>query len=207
MTTAITYSEDQISVIEKLYVSYEASKTFDLWGDDEAAPIRRSIKAHGIRSQSRRCCYCKEKVNSENFKMWEVEHVLPQSSFPEFTFEPENLAVACPDCNTIKSNKPTSKSKAYKRFPNSSASYLIVHPHFDVYADHILKAGLIFQSKSLKGRKTIEICGLLRLAEKYVDWENVAAVDKLEEEIIRMTKGSADPVKVKDLMNELINLL
>lgn len=207
MSNPVAFTHQQKLAIAELYASKEASESFDLWGCEAAESIRRSAKAHGIKSQLRRCCYCKEQVNSTNFKMWEVEHVLPQSDFHNFTFEPENLAVACPDCNTIKLNKPVSKRKTYKRFPKSSASYLIVHPHFDVYNDHIWKSGLIFQPKSPKGRKTIEICGLLRLAEKYVDWQNVEDVSKIEEEINIMTNGKADPVKVKSLMAQLINLL
>jgi hypothetical protein len=207
MTGPIELNESQRATVSKILDAGRKMPSFDMWKCDEAESVKRSVKAHSIKSQNRCCCYCMEKVNSDNFKMWEVEHVLPQKNFREFTFEPGNLAVSCPDCNTIKSNKAVSKSKQYKRFPKSTASYTIVHPHFDRYVDHIHKVGLIFHPKSSKGRKTIEICGLLRYSEKFINWESPDTVSRIEEEAESLQDGQIDKHKVKQLINDLMALL
>lgn len=159
-------------------------------------------------SQGRLCCYCKEKINSNNFKMWEVEHVLSQIDYFWFTFEPKNLAVTCPDCNTIKSDAKITSSVARRRLPTRSELYLIVHPHFDVYEEHILKVGLVFHPKSSKGRKTIEICGLLRYVEKFLDWESPETVRRLEAEArVIQEEGIVDKEKIKALIANLVSIL
>lgn len=207
MSSPIEFTPHQQDIISTLKAKKLKDENIDIWGCDEAEHLRRSIKAHGIKSQNRLCCYCKEKVNSDNFKVWEVEHVLPQSDYSSFTFEPENLAVACPDCNTIKSNAKVTTSKARLRLPTRSELYFIVHPHFDTYDAHILKVGLVYHPRSSKGRKTIEICGLLRYVEKFLDWKNPETIIKLEADAKALQEGIVDKVRVKALIADLMVLL
>ncbi|TCS58966.1 HNH endonuclease [Primorskyibacter sedentarius] len=169
--------------------------------------LRKAIKDFGIQSQDYTCCYCREITHSNSHKVWEVEHVLPLSDFAQFAFEPLNLAISCPDCNTAKSNKKVSNTKAKKNVPTQSAIYFIVHPHLDNYDEHIKKSGLFFYPKSKKGRKTIETCGLLRLAEKYVDWESLEEVERIEAEAKALQGNSGDQAKIKGLISDLLSLL
>ena len=49
------------------------------------------------------CCYCESHIGDVAFE--NIEHRKPKSLFPELTFSWDNLHLACPQCNTAKSNK------------------------------------------------------------------------------------------------------
>ncbi|MEP2680289.1 MAG: HNH endonuclease [Sulfitobacter sp.] len=196
-----------MALIEEINQGRLDDPTCDVWGCEAAVTLRRAIKDFGIKSQNNTCCYCKEINYSDSHKVWEVEHVLPLSDYVQFAFEPLNLAISCPDCNTAKSNKKVSNTKAKKAVPTRSALYFIVHPHIDNYNEHIKKSGRFFYPKSKKGRKTIETCGLLRLAEKYVDWENLEEVERIEAEAKALQGNGCNRDKIKGLISDLESLL
>ena len=197
MKRSDVYSGAALVVVDSFEAKASEDQLPEYWENDLVKPVRRNAKAYFIRKQKRCCCYCKQRVSSKNFKVWDVEHVLPRSSNPAFMFEPQNLAVSCPDCNTAKSNKKISKSKNYKRFPRSSNSYTIVHPHFDSYEDNIHVVGYIYSPKTLKGKETIIACDLLRFAERFIDWENPVQVAELDADL---SEVAADSEKLKKLL-------
>jgi 5-methylcytosine-specific restriction endonuclease McrA len=183
----IFYPAEIAQKVDELEQLIRAGASDKIWEREDVSPIRRTIKAKYIVHQCRLCCYCKQVAKSKNFKVWEVEHILPQSVFPEFTFEPKNLAVACPDCNTFKGNKSISKSPKYRSFPSKPISYTIIHPNFDKYDDHLHNVGYIYIPKTPKGSRTIEVCRLFRFSEQFIDWENPvdeAAVDSAIADIL-----------------------
>ena len=207
MNSTISFSEEQNYTIEEILQASADDPTLDVWGCEAAAVLRKAVKTFGIKSQGNTCCYCKETNNSNNHKVWEVDHILPLSDYAQFAFDPLNLAVSCPDCNTEKSNKKVSNTKAKKKVPAKSAAYFIVHPHLDTYDQHIKKSGILFAPKSKKGRKTIEICGLLRFAEQFVDWEKLEEVDRVEAELKALQGSEPNKEKIKALISELTFLL
>ena len=80
-------------------------------------------------------------------------------------FHPQNLCVTCIDCNTEKSSKEVLfKSSKKIRFPKKSNAYIVIHPHFDIYDDHlkVIVAGQVYEWKTPKGRATLSIYGLDR---------------------------------------------
>ena len=74
----------------------------------------------------------------------------------------------------------TVKKRNKKKYPNKSDSFLIVHPHFDNYDDHIFIVNDFYIDKaSKKGNFTIGAC-LLNRKFQYVGWEpNVVDENKL----------------------------
>jgi hypothetical protein len=84
-------------------------------------------------------------------------------------FEPLNLAVACPYCNIAKRDKETLTHPTVTAYPSSAASFVVVHPHFDRWEDHIDKSGIVFRPISNKGTWTVKHCKLGRFAVKYID--------------------------------------
>ena len=82
-------------------------------------------------------------------------------------FEPLNLCVSCIDCNSAKSDKKVTNSRAKNKYPSNSSDYLIIHPHFDNYHEHIIviKEGFYYVARQKKGEKTIELCKLNRFYE------------------------------------------
>lgn len=165
--------------------------------------IKSSIKEHYLVQQDFKCAYCKQKNLTLNKKIWETEHIVDKHSHGIFTFEPLNLCISCPDCNGA-DGKGTKQvlvkpSKAKKpRYPKSSASFKIIHPHFDEYDEHIEIQNqdgnvLVFKPLSKKGRETVEICGLLRFCYKYSNYstENISDTDEVSE-IVNKLKNNPE---------------
>ncbi|EEW9976583.1 HNH endonuclease, partial [Salmonella enterica] len=133
------------------------------------------IKSYYLLAQDYRCPYCHQKILVAHNGAWDTEHIIPKDTHPDFMFEPQNLCVSCKDCNGEKSNKNILVNKKIIRLPKKSKSYTIIHPHFDNFDDHIkiIDDALYFLPKTDKGRRTIEVCGLLRFVYKYSSYENV----------------------------------
>ncbi|HEM7950361.1 HNH endonuclease [Citrobacter koseri] len=158
------------------------SDTFcgDSWSDNDISDIRDSIKQFYIHEQEFTCPYCMQITRSNNGRMWDIEHIIPRENEKNFMFSAENLCVACPDCNNRKGATRVSTSKATKILPTRSDLYLIIHPHFDEYSQHIevIKPGAFYVAKTKKGEKTIGICGLNRFYE-YAGYSQGVTSDNL----------------------------
>lgn len=139
-------------------------------GDAALSDVKKHIKDYYINVQDHICPYCRQQIVVDHNGAWDAEHIIPKDVHPNFMFEPENLCVSCKDCNGEKSNKNVLKNPRYKhkKLPRSPDAYIICHPHFDNYEKEIrvVNNPLFFIPKSEKGRKTIEICGLLRFMYK-----------------------------------------
>lgn len=148
---------------------------WDKTDDDSLKKIKKHIKDHYLKTQEYKCCYCQQEIKVEHNGAWDTDHVIPKSTHPQFMFEERNLCVACKDCNIIKSSANVLSNPKRKSFPEESAAYIIYHPHFDAYSDHITILGEFdfFLPRTDKGRKTVEVCGLLRFIYKYAGFDNV----------------------------------
>lgn len=144
------------------------------WSGDDVKDIRKYIRDY-YRGLTKKCFYCRKEISLRSVGNCHVEHIIPKSESLHFMFEPKNLCVICSDCNEIKSKKEvvekleevTRGNKKFKMYPRSSNAFLVVHPHFDNYDDHIHCCGDIYISKSVKGSYTIHICELNRKIHKY----------------------------------------
>ncbi|MHA8088286.1 HNH endonuclease [Aquirufa sp. Wall-65K1] len=109
----------------------------------ERDTVVNSIKPKLLKIQGRFCIYCG--IHEKYCGPLEREHIAPKGkkSYPEFMFEPQNLALACHHCNVdLKGEQDTisTKSNSY-----SNCEFNIVHPYFDQREMHIL-----FATKSCK---------------------------------------------------------
>lgn len=178
-----TYCPVDKALVEAFDALDHSAKDPGYWSDGSLADLKSRVKAFYIEVQSSRCCYCDRHQATENHRAWDIEHVADRSKYPWFMFTATNLAASCPDCNLAKSAKETLKTPGRKTYPKASADFRIVHPHFDVFADHIHRFGHIYVPKSSKGKYTIVACDLLRFAEKYIDWDNSAIDTRFEAEV------------------------
>lgn len=137
--------------------------------------IKKHIKDYYLIAQDFKCPYCQQKIKVTHNGAWDTEHIIPKDTHPDFMFEPQNLCVSCKDCNGEKWNKNVLRNKKAIRLPKKTNNYVIIHPHIDHYNDHIkiIDSALYFLPKTDKGRKTIEVCGLLRFVYEYSNYENV----------------------------------
>ncbi len=170
---AVEY-EGELQDTVKAYTDLdETSKSGDYWDkkDADIKKLKKHIKQHYLVVQDYTCVYCKQKIIVTHGMAWDIEHIIPKSPYPKFLFEEENLVIACKDCNGTKKNKHVLVNKKRKTFPKNSKDYIIVHPHFDVYDEHIgrLADSKIYVGNTPKGIETVLICGLHRFLPKYAE--------------------------------------
>lgn len=135
--------------------------------------FRKEVRDYYRNEQEFICPYCGRLREEFHGGQWDIDHIIPKSSHPQYLYTPKNLAVTCKDCNTHKSKTNTlaSSLEQDENYPENADSFIIVHPHFDNYEEHIT---LLKDSKGRsyhevitdKGRETFEICHLIRFSEK-----------------------------------------
>lgn len=138
--------------------------------------------------QNLRCVYCQAPIEAEEIGYRELEHILPKGKssrctpasgtsndpkkrratlgYPEFKFEPLNLAVSCSQCNTLKGMYDGLADRAQARplakYPKAK-DFVWFHPHYEDYAAHItIDDNFGFTGQSDGGRAVISECGLDR---------------------------------------------
>ena len=170
--TPVQYSQTSQSLVTAFEKLPEAQQSSNYWGEDIVDPVRTEIKDHYIVEQNYTCVYCNRLIATANKALWDAEHVICRDSVPRFMFTPQNLAISCRDCNVLKGQKEVRTTKR-KKFPNESKHYLIVHPHFDKYSDHIRWFGDVCAPITAKGVETQTICGLTRFTAKLLGIDGV----------------------------------
>ncbi|WP_175883719.1 HNH endonuclease [Burkholderia sp. BCC0044] len=185
----------------------------EIWNstEKEIQEVRKEIREHYLGEQSYRCAYCRIEKKEKHGMVWDVEHILPKSLYPKFVFEPENLCLACKECNTPKDDCDVLNGEAAKRsaFPNKSGDYRIVHPHYDIYSDHfeVSVVGGRRRYRILnkgKARFTYMVCDLSRFDYKYAEWENFdnAIFTEISVFLDRCPKDST-PDEIKRMLGHL----
>lgn len=167
----VTCDKEHHKIIQRK--KQDVSFTHTEWSCDELIDVRAHIRQHYRNEQKGLCAYCKNMISFRSASNAHVEHIAPKSLYINFMFEPKNLCVVCADCNEIKKNqeifsevydtlKPRTQGIARQRYPRTPGAFLIVHPHFDNWDDHLIKFGLRYTDKSDKGAFTILTCKLNR---------------------------------------------
>lgn len=142
----------------------------DFWGKppDTDKPLlskfRQAVKDYYFLEQLRRCCYCSAELIGGN-RTFDAEHILDKSTYPEFMFSLDNIAVACARCNTRKSKRKVLQNDDPRptTVPAAAGDYLLVHPHLDEWSEHLTFGEfrrISPKNGSSKGKETVRICGL-----------------------------------------------
>jgi uncharacterized protein (TIGR02646 family) len=178
------------------------------WNKDKYTQVKARIISHLRNQQENLCCYCKNPLGYD-LKQVDIEHIIPKSTHVQFTFEPKNLALSCPSCNTKKSTKNV-LARTIRKYPKDHEKFLIVHPHFSNYSDHIcLLGGIIYSGKDQRGNNTIGICELTRpgLARNNALKTIEQSMNPLEldVEIIRTCDDATMINEIYARINQLIN--
>lgn len=178
MARFVVYEDVLLAKVLKYDGLSKAKKCGSFWDtkdDAELTRLKKHIKDFYILSQDYTCVYCRQKIVVDHNAVWDTEHIIPKSTHPQFLFKPENLCVACKDCNVKKSNKNVLVNSNKQSFSFDKQDYLLVHPHFDNYDDHIrvVSNALMFLPRTNKGLHTIETCGLLRFMYKFSNYANI----------------------------------
>lgn len=178
ISSPIKYTKKQKKVINKLKPwsgSYWSLKSEDI------NKVRKHIYNYLVANQVNRCAYCGNCFNITSNA--EIEHIAAKGGsvrkiYPEFTFTPLNLVLACHLCNSpIKKGQikvVDTWNQNYK-----ACTFKIVHPYFDNPEDHLEEClssdgeGLIYMHKSSKGENTIQVFKLNEEVQIKARAENV----------------------------------
>lgn len=167
---SVAYNEECLAIIAAKNADPHFMHTN--WGDDDLQGLRSEVRNHYRNVQRLTCAYCQERIGVRAAHAAPIEHIVPKSQYLEFIFEPKNLCVICPDCNEYKGknevmHEPVIKGPRRTRYPTVSSAFQIVHPHFDDYTTHIIKANRVYVDRTPKGHYTIGICKLNRFFQYF----------------------------------------
>jgi uncharacterized protein (TIGR02646 family) len=156
--TPYTLTDEEKAIVSSHFADYTD------WDKSNFDSLKENLRNHLRNEQHNKCCYCNNELGFD-IKNVDIEHIIPKSHMPEFTFSGKNLALSCPACNTIKSHKTVFiKNRTIKKYPINSKNIKIIHPHYDEYEHHIeILDGSIYVALSGKGSETITMCELYRL--------------------------------------------
>jgi len=175
-----TLSKNEEKTIKENFQSHKD------WEKGVFDSIKSNIISDLRNKQNNECCYCRTELGFD-MKAVDIEHIIPKSKYPKFTFNTKNLALSCPGCNTNKSSKNV-LHKPIILYPRSGANITIIHAHFDDYSTSInIHDGAIFEGRDDKGCETIKLCKLYRLKDVLNKMQkfssNKSPIQKLVEDI------------------------
>ncbi|MER9163628.1 HNH endonuclease [Mesorhizobium sp. M0715] len=189
--TPVEYSPASQAIVKAFEAVPEENQSASYWSNDEVEPVRAEIKDHYILEQLYHCVYCARQIVTANKALWDAEHVISRSKASRFMFTPRNLAVSCRDCNNAKGDKEIRSNPKRKSFPDGSGHYLIVHPHYDTYADHIRWFGDICAPLSEKGTETLVVCNLTRFTAKLLGIKGIISDPSFDEQVGQLIKAKS----------------
>lgn len=155
------FTPDHLAIVAEFELGQCAVK---FWASDKVKPLKAKFKDHYKNEQNFTCCYCDQQFRVKHNGTWDAEHIVSKNAFPRFMFLAENLCISCKDCNGEKLEKNVLINPKISKYPKSGAGFLIVHPHFDDYEEHIGFENGHFFPRTKKGSFTIDCCGLWRFA-------------------------------------------
>ncbi len=190
-----TFSNAELEIIKNYFLVHTD------WDNANFDVIKDNIRTHLRNEQNNKCCYCKKELGYD-IKEVDIEHIVPKSKYEVFTFQPLNLALSCPACNTKKSHTDI-LVRPFTRYTKISKNYLIVHAHFDKYDEHIIiHNDCVFEATSKKGCRTIEVCALFRLKTVEKKAKQVIAMRTKPSELVSLAM-KATPAELAELMTEI----
>ena len=185
----VTYSAANKAIVDAFDALPEAQKDSDYWSDAAVNPVRSEIKTHYINEQNFRCIYCDRQIATVNHSLWDAEHIISRKGAPRFMFTPQNLAVACRDCNNSKREHEVRHNKTRKLFPDKSEHYKIFHAHYDVYHEHIRWVGEICVPVSKKGAQTLIACDLTRFTATLLGIDGIINDPAFDQQVGQLMKA------------------
>lgn len=137
------------------------------WDKASLKKIKDELRVELLIYQNYSCAYCKREITNEIGRS-ELDHIVPCSIAPMFTFVRANLTLTCKRCNHSKKDfNPTTLSddelRAVTSYICDHDKYIWIHPFIHRYEDHInIIDGAIFESvnESKKGLAVISKCKL-----------------------------------------------
>lgn len=171
--------------VRKLFV--EVRKCTGKWSTENKPVI--DLRDRLLVLQRYRCAYCQYPITANLVGYRELDHILPKEGnsnhtdskknsdleddryvthgYPQFKYEPKNLALICKPCNSSKGTYDSLLSratgKAPIRYPRESR-FMCFHPHYHNYSAHIaIDENFFYKHLTERGRVLLKICGLMKV--------------------------------------------
>ncbi|SEP01171.1 HNH endonuclease [Paenibacillus sp. OV219] len=221
-----------LTTTEKTLVVNNLPLNPDSWEQSKFDNLKAAIRAHlininiihqspvdGVAVTS--CFYCKSEFNLTS-QVLHIEHILNKKHYPAFTFEPHNLTIACPVCNSSKGTQAAHSLPVGSSGTYPISNFRIIHAYFDNYEDHIELQDEVFHfGLTPVGEETIRICRLYRsmlaeelakqaqrrksddtegLSEKLIAAKSSSEIHHLTQSIDSLTLKLRDLVQIRKLM-------
>ena len=136
----------------------------DMWDkppDDIIKDLKANIRSQLLTNQNDICGYCGLDLGGTS--EGQIEHIAPKAKYPQFTFEKENLVMACHFCNGF-SKKGNHHTIDALDTVYSICTFKLVHPYFDDPSIHYQWISndkkIIIGGLTPKGLYSIKIFGL-----------------------------------------------
>jgi uncharacterized protein (TIGR02646 family) len=156
LTCNLVYNKTEEDELLKLKVH-----TGEMWDhppSDIIKQLKTNIKDQLLPNQNNECAYCGLDLGGTS--EGQIEHIAPKAKYSDFTFEKENLVMACHFCNGFskKGNYHTIQTIDTKY---NSCVFKLVHPYFDNPNEHFKWVSqdrkILISSLSEKGKYSIKI--------------------------------------------------
>lgn len=139
------------------------------------ANLKKRLRTLHLDRHCNTCCYCKTNLHGAGHFMIDREHVLPKQKFKALSYEVVNISISCKRCNMeYKGNHLDfiiDQALAGTSSDNG-ANYLLVHPNYDRWTDHLRRSSRQVNEKVLvkytvrsadKGRYTYDYFDLKQM--------------------------------------------
>jgi uncharacterized protein (TIGR02646 family) len=142
------------------------------WTGDNLAPARQALRKELLKSQKYCCAYCRRKIGLTT-GLHQVDHILPSSKHPKFTYTRINLVATCARCNRLKGDLDPrwNITAAADAYPEHLNGWKWVHPYLHNFSSHIrIRESFIFEVVPRSGiarqraLAVIEKCKLFKLS-------------------------------------------
>jgi uncharacterized protein (TIGR02646 family) len=94
--------------------------------------FKQNLTALLMVQQRRRCAYCMSYLHEDHPAR---DHIAPKKDYPEWTFRPENLVLACYACNTDRKGTYDPIEVWHRKYRR--CRFKFVHPYFDRPSAHL----------------------------------------------------------------------
>ena len=150
----VQLAEESLDLLEDLK-PFEKSH----WDNSTLNDIKEDIRAQLLDVQNEDCPYCGLDLGGTSSNR-HIEHIAPKSTYPQFLFTPENLALACQYCNGLE-KKGSVDTVGILQDEYDECEFYLVHPYYDDPDDHYdweeEDRKVLIIGKSDKGRWSIDL--------------------------------------------------
>lgn len=184
----------------------------DSWGAKKKLPevkyFQEKVMKHGLKEQEQRCVWCTLLVGAVGRRRADRDHIAPKGTYPDWTYTPLNIAIACEYCNgfSVKNDLDTIETVAANY---EHCIFKVVHPYLvDDMTKHIVfnhkankqkKPGVAIQGMSPEGIWTIAKLKLdtpemtIQRAMDYLYMEQIKMIAPHFRDLYQRATGRASP--------------